>query len=210
MLIKSIQGCKAVLSTVLSHDDWDIFFLTAYTFSKLCYTLMSLAKVGLAGIEEPWEDNSDSKNPSLTQRYQRLSWPTTDVAEEVDFVNLARQVQEKFNALTTDFVSPTGQRDAMWNFSSIVSIILARYDKQKRERAKEPTMNTAMSGHNSNLTGTTASDLSASTQTTERHSPDVALGPSFGEQDNGLQWEPLNDSSWDQIMDNLTMYFPYP
>ena len=200
MLWSSLQSCNSLAHTFLSYQDSNVFFLTSFVISKLCYVMVTFAKLMQLELVLASKDNSRTTDP---QRRHLIS-----IVKEAEFPYLATRVMEKFRNLATDFVGTEGERDAMWNLSSMVRIMISGYAKQTGEiqramlnaEASTRELEWAQAGDD-RATGPTSFHIQE-TGYPDENSP---LGATFLEQSTDLEWDPLENISWDQILDDFSL-----
>ena len=200
MLWSSLQSCNSLARTFLSYQDSDVFFLTAFAFSKLCYVMVTFAKLVQLELSLASKDNSRTTEP------QRQHW--INVVKEAEFPYLAVKVMEKFSNLATDFVGTDGERDAMWNLSSMVRIMVSGYEKQAGQ-LQRATLSSEVStrelegaqDRNDRATGPN----SFHSQQADDPEENVPFGAPFLEQSSDFQWDRLDNIAWDQILDGFSI-----
>jgi hypothetical protein len=208
MLWNSLHSCKAFIHTFLSYQNPDLFFLTAFTFSRLCYVFITLAKLVHLNLDGTSEDALQLTSQSPTQDAQRHPWHTMNIAKEADFSVLATKVLEKFTAVATDFVGAEGERDPMWYLSSMVGILMSGYEKQMRGKQRAMLNAEALAKELDSAQkqiGTAIDSTSFPSQGTSSAASNGNFGASSLEQSAELQWDSLDDMAWEQILDNFMM-----
>lgn len=134
MLWDSLQSCKAFLERFISHPDSEIPFLTYPIMSKVCYAIMTLAKMAFLNLGEPCENNSQlATELEITQPVNHRVWNLGVTARDVELPALAGQVQEKFMANATDTVSADGEPDAMTIMSLGLGNVMSGFNKKMKE-----------------------------------------------------------------------------
>ena len=212
MLWHSFESCKAFIERFLSCRNPDLFFLTAFTLSKLCYVFITLAKLVQLDLDRMGEDASNPTTELRTPEADHSLGRRMTLAKEADFFFLASKVLEKFTAVATDFVGIDGERDAMWNLSSMMRIIMSAYERQMREKQK-PILNAEVSAKELEMaqdrSGAAIDPASYSSRETGTSGSDGTYGSSSLEQSTEIQWGLTDDIVWDQILDNFSM-IPLP
>jgi hypothetical protein len=199
MLWRSLNSCKDFILTFLSYRNQDLFYLTAFIYPRLYFVFITLVKLVFLDSEGSGAGGSDQSD---TWDFQSHPWSTIKVAKEADFQELAKQVLEKFTAVSTDFVGSDGQRDAMSNLASAMQILMAGYVQQKNgmqralQSAETPTSSVEM-----------AQELTeaATNSTTYSSVEAIGNGGDSGTFDKTLVWEDLGNMVWDDLLDNFTM-----
>jgi hypothetical protein len=192
MLTRSLNSCKHFIHTFLSYGREELFFVTAFIHPRLYYAFITLAKIVFLEYETSGTHMSNTlASPKL--------WNTMDIAKEADFQNLAKQVLDKFLAISTDFVSTDGRRDAMCNLAASMKVFIAGYDQQMKE-FQEIVQNSETSAlpvepHlEQNSTNVSTAQL-----------PIQDIGRIDGDFD--MIWESVANSTWDwdDIMENFSV-----
>jgi hypothetical protein len=203
MLWKSLECCKSLVQTFLSYPDSDLPFVTAYTYSKLCYVFISLAKFVRFDLALINMDRSDAA-AELFPRGQ------ISFVKETNFQPMAGQVLEKFTSLATDFCSPDGNHDAMWNLSFMMMIIMSGYEKEVGDMEKALMTSTASTTSNADVDPSHASGglftVSSSHGKKDGSSDEQDLfGSDFPDSISDMQWDRVDSMAWDAILNDFSL-----
>jgi hypothetical protein len=190
MLWNSMQCCKALIQSFLAYSAQQVSSLTAFTYSRLCYAFITLARIGNMDLGTLSENCSGQIMPcgSVSQHHTQ---PALSLAEGLDFTHLASKVQARFTALATDFVDSQGERDTMAKLSNTMGMMITGFDRQMRDKRKQLVVNDGLDE---------VADNSFAEFNTE--TSNGGLNDGFGQD---FQWEGLDDVMWDQVLESFAL-----
>ena len=117
-----------------------------------------------------------------------------DLINKVNYQELAKQVLDKFIAISTDFIGDDGRRDSMANRASAMRMMIAGYERQISE-IQEPLHSAAMSA-----SGGHANSAGATMDACEQ---EVGDGDDTFDMDFG--WDSVGNTFWDGVLENFTI-----
>ena len=195
MLWRSLQGCKDFIETFISLPNEELFHLTAFVYSRLCYVFITLARLVFLNTNQ-----STASTPGS-------HWNIATVAKEAQYQHLGKQVLAKFTSIATDYIGPDGHRDPMSALASAMKLLLTGYvqqmnDFQKSGRFSEPSdqANGGLEqqqqqqqeyGGNVQIDNTTAAQAST-----------ADLDMNF---DLDVTWDATASAAWDDVLETFTM-----
>jgi len=211
LLLSSIQSWKAFLKSFLSHPNSEMFYLTYPTFSKLGYTMISLANLVHIKLGETNEHNSELASVPTVNMPERCLWKLGMIAREAELPLLARQVQQKFKDNATNVISANGEPDAMTIFSVLIGTMISIYDKRMRE------LQTSVVGDETAGSSTADPITIAQDQMVTDMDPTFFLGADamncdyadtgscYLGQDPNIQLDVFEDTVWERLLDDFRM-----
>jgi hypothetical protein len=199
MLWNSLTSCKASVNAFLAIQNEELFYMTAFTFSKLCYVFISLAN--FVRLDTCWTSECISQPVG---RQQGLDGPlspwqsigTVSMEREVDFHKLVSQMRDKFMTVATEFTGPDGERDAMHNLAQRMQLLLSGYEnQQKTTTSTAEQAQIDRSNHGSHAQETPSNEIG-----------NDSMGASYFEEDIHLEWDSMSDKAWNRVLDSFMMY----
>ena len=194
MLWRSLQGCKDFIETFISLPNEELFHLTAFVYSRLCYVFITLARLVFLNTNQ-----STASTPGS-------HWNIATVAKEAQYQHLGKQVLAKFTSIATDYIGPDGHRDPMSALASAMKLLLTGYEQQMNEVLK--------SGASDRLPGYTngtvpqqhpQQEFGGNMQidnTTAAHASTADLDMNF---DLDFTWDATASAAWDDVLETFTM-----
>ena len=210
MLMGSITSCKDFVHAFLSLPNAQLFHLTAFVYSRLCYVFITLARIVFLDIPQ---NRGVNHNPGLMQ-ILNTSWSTAIVAREAQFQHLGKQVLAKFTAVATDYTGPNGHKDAMSALASAMKLLLTGYEQQMNDLQKSGVSTElpnrgggALEQHTQQEYGVEmqGDDTAAAVASTTRTQRGSAMADLDGAFDLDFAWDATASAAWDDILETFTM-----
>lgn len=198
MLWRSLTSCHDLIRTFLSYQNQDLFYITAFVCPRLVYAFITLAKLVALHLEN--NTASESQPPALDVAGHPCSM--AEFVNEVNYQELAKQVLDKFAALSTDFVSVDGRRDSMANAASGMKMMMAGYERQINERQR-PLQCAQLS-----VSAGEALDEHPETVRSSIYTGDHEVGYAESNLDMDFAWGSVGNMLWDDVLESFTIV-PY-
>jgi hypothetical protein len=198
MLWRSLSSCQDLIYTFLSHRSEDLFYHTAFVCPRLVYAFIALAKL----VALFSETKRVSESQSVTSDFPNLPGSMADLINEVNYQELAKQVLDKFTAISTDFVGADGRRDSMANAASGMRLMIAGYERQIKE-LQTPLQGAEMSAPVDEIF---KEDVDTVGSTAYAYDQEIHDGD--GSFDMDFAGELPGNTFWDDVLDSFTIV-PY-
>ena len=210
MLMGSITSCKDFIQAFLSLPNVQLFHLTAFTYSRLCYVFITLARIVFLDIPQ---NSGVNHNPGLVSILDS-TWRTAIVAREAQFQHLGKQVLAKFTAVATDYTGPNGHKDAMSALASAMKLLLTGYEQQMSDLRKSGVDTELPNRGNGALDQHNPQEYDAEIQVDD---PAAGITPTDGRRsgsgtagldgafDLDFTWDATASAAWDDVLETFTM-----
>ncbi|RSL84585.1 hypothetical protein CEP51_003821 [Fusarium floridanum] len=122
MLRNLSLSCKSLIDKVIKCPEQEVWYLTFYTYTKICRALSCLSNSAIFMMEQQSGGNATTLlgNPMVVERVVHLS-------------SLGKELQQKFSGQAI-FISPShDQIDLMTMFSGMVGAVVATYEAYLKE-----------------------------------------------------------------------------
>ncbi|KAJ4218607.1 hypothetical protein NW757_014594, partial [Fusarium falciforme] len=124
-------SCKSLIDKVIKCPEQEVWYLTFYTYAKICRALSCLSNSASFLVEPQSGDNAlrDDHAPNI-------AIPSGDylaVERVIHLSSLGKELQQKFQGLTAFISSADAQMDLVTMFSGMVGAIVATYKAYLRE-----------------------------------------------------------------------------
>lgn len=131
MLWRLLHANNNFLAAFLMLPTQDLRYLSFATFSKLCYVLISQAKVAFA-LLDAWESTQhESVNPQTT------GWQF--ITNQINYNNCCHQILDKFEASSKDLLPDERDKSAMFQFWLVTKSMMSSYSTQVKRRIDAKT-----------------------------------------------------------------------
>ncbi|RSL42404.1 hypothetical protein CEP54_015495 [Fusarium duplospermum] len=130
MLRNLTLSCKSLIDRVIKCSEQEVWYLTFYTYAKICRALSCLSNSAISMLEQQSGGNADNAtdittllgNPTVVERVVRLSF-------------LGKELQQKFSRMASFISAAHDQIDLMTMFSGMVGAVVATYEAYLKERS---------------------------------------------------------------------------
>ncbi|KAH6893366.1 hypothetical protein B0T10DRAFT_482102 [Thelonectria olida] len=132
MLRGLAQNCRALLNRVTACSDDETWYLTFYTYAKICRVLSCLTNLDNVNLNPPREDHDDVR--TFGRQGVSFAWDMTPIEREADFPTSVTQLQQKLLNMAIVIAKGESDCDIMTMFSQMVGDVMAAYENRARDR----------------------------------------------------------------------------
>lgn len=191
-----LLSCKSLIDKVIKCPEQEVFFLTFYTYAKICRALSCLSNSTSFLLDSQSGSNASRDNHATNTTIPAGNYLA--VERVVHLSSLGKELQQKFQRLTVFLSAADDQMDLATMFAGMVGAVVATYEAYLREKSsglyEVPKSITYEAGNNlrlgeSNTEGVTY-DLGASV-------------PQGLQMDAGIAADVFGDVVWSSALDEL-------
>jgi hypothetical protein len=146
-------SCKSLIDKVIKCPEQEVWYLTFYTYAKICRALSCLSN-SASFLLEPQSGDNALRDDHATN----IAIPAGDslaVERVIHLSSLGKELQQKFQGLTAFISSTDAQMDLVTMFSGMVGAVVATYEACLREKSsglyEAPRPITYEAGNNTQL-----------------------------------------------------------
>ncbi|KAH7255054.1 hypothetical protein NW759_012651 [Fusarium solani] len=146
-------SCKSLIDKVIKCPEQEVWYLTFYTYAKICRALSCLSNSASFLLESQSGDNALRDDHATN-----IAIPAGDslaVERVIHLSSLGKELQQKFQGLTAFISSTDAQMDLVTMFSGMVGAVVATYEAYLREKSsglyEAPRPITYEAGNNTQL-----------------------------------------------------------